>query len=91
MDDIAGRGVGLIMQRNVTKSVKCFDPISRKVMQMDLMTDRSVVSVVVGFASTEQSEGEMKDYYTNIIARLGNADWIFGDCLGDFNAKIGQK
>ena len=60
---VAARGVGLIMQRDVVKSVKCFDPISDRVMRVDLMTERGVLNVVVGYAPTEQSEDEEKDLY----------------------------
>ena len=54
--DVAARGVGLIMQCDAVKSVKWFDPISDKVIRVDLMTERGVLSVVVGYAPTEQSD-----------------------------------
>ncbi len=60
---VAARGVGLIMQRDGVKSVKCFDPISNRVMRVDLVTERGVLSVVVGYTPTEQSEDEEKDLY----------------------------
>ena len=41
--DVAARGVGLIMQCDVAKSVKCFDSISDRVMRVDLMTDKGVL------------------------------------------------
>ena len=49
---VAARGVGLIMQRDVVKSVKCFDPISDRVMRVDLMTERGVLNVVCSWICT---------------------------------------
>ena len=44
MADVAARGVGLIMQLDAAKSLMCFDPISDRVMWVDVMTDRGVGS-----------------------------------------------
>ena len=41
--DVAARGVGLIMQCDVAKSVKCFNPILDRVMRVDIMTDTGVL------------------------------------------------
>ena len=43
MADVAARGVGLIMQLDAAKSLMCFDPISDRVMWVDVMIDRGVL------------------------------------------------
>ena len=87
--DIAARGVGLIMQRDVAKPVKCFHPISDRVMRVDLMTDRGVLSIVVGYAPTEQSESERPILST---VRFGHAkDRLYGDCFGGFQCQNWAK
>ena len=58
--DVAARGDGLIMLR-ATKSVMSFDPVSDRVMRVNHMTERGVLSVVVDHSPTEQSEDEVRD------------------------------
>ena len=79
------------MQRDVVKSVKCFDPISDRVMRVDLMTEKGVLSVVVEYAPSEQSKDEEKDlYYQQLdLAMQKNGSLVI--VLGDFNARIGQE
>ena len=79
------------MQRDVVKSVKCFDPISDRVMRVDLMTEKGVLSVVVGYAPSEQSKDEEKDLYYQQLDLAMQKTGSLVIVLGDFNARIGQK
>lgn len=90
-DRAAAAGVGLAITHDARKAITVFDPVSDRVMRVDIMTSKGLLSVIVAYAPTEQASDETKDdFYRDL---QGTCMETAGKAvvLGDFNARIGRR
>ncbi|XP_030763694.1 craniofacial development protein 2-like [Sitophilus oryzae] len=86
------RGVGILMDENLQKSVKNFIPLSERVILIQLLDRPININIIQDYAPTaEKAEDEIEDFYRQLdqVLRLTKSNEI-NLVLGDFNAKVGK-
>ncbi|XP_030760715.1 craniofacial development protein 2-like [Sitophilus oryzae] len=86
------RGVGILMDENLQKSVKNFIPLSERVILIQLLGRPININIIQVYAPTaEKAEDEIEDFYRQLdqVLRLTKSNEI-NLVLGDFNAKVGK-
>ncbi|XP_060520784.1 craniofacial development protein 2-like [Cylas formicarius] len=85
-------GVGILMNENLQKSMKCFVPISERVALVQILGKPLNINIIQVYAPTaDKPEQEVEDFYKQIdtalkLTRTNEINII----LGDFNAKVGR-
>ncbi|CAF3582803.1 unnamed protein product [Rotaria socialis] len=87
------RGVGILLDKETSKSVKGFWAVSDRVILIKLHDKPFNISIIQGYAPTADYD---EDAVTNFY---GNIDKAYKQCksddiiyvMGDFNAKVGDK
>ncbi|XP_060521344.1 craniofacial development protein 2-like [Cylas formicarius] len=85
-------GVGILMNKNLQKSMKCFVPISERVALVQILGKPLNINIIQVYAPTaDKPEQEVEDFYKQIdtalkLTRTNEINII----LGDFNAKVGR-
>ena len=89
-DGIRRQGVGLILSKAVKNSLISYNPMSERVMSARIHTRHVNISVVVGYAPTEDSSISDKDQFynqlTGVLDKVPRQDILL--LGGDFNARI---
>lgn len=57
--------MGLEFPCSIENNVKFFNPISDRIMRVEFLTDRGVVSVVIAYGPTNQNSEEEKNVFNN--------------------------
>ncbi|XP_030765797.1 uncharacterized protein LOC115889859 [Sitophilus oryzae] len=86
------RGVGILIDENLQKSVKNFIPLSERVILIQLLGRPININIIQVYAPTaEKAEDEIEDFYRQLdqVLRLTKSNEI-NLVLGDFNAKVGK-
>ena len=68
--ELDSRGVGPVIRHNVLKSLKSFDPISKRILRADFLTDRGILNVTVGYTPTERYKDVVTDESINNLMWL---------------------
>ena len=84
------QGVGLVLSKGLKNSLIMYNPVSERVLAARIHSRHINVSVVVGYAPTEDSDAGLKDNFYQQLA--DTFDELPGHdiklLLGDFNARV---
>ncbi|CAF1181210.1 unnamed protein product, partial [Rotaria magnacalcarata] len=87
------RGVGILLDKETSKSVKGFWAVSDRVVLIKLHGKPFNISIIQGYAPTaDYDEDAVTNFYENIdkaYKQCKSDDIIY--VMGDFNAKVGDK
>ena len=88
-DGMAREGVGLVLTPESAKALRCWRPISGRVLEAEFLTQKGALTIIVAYAPTEQAESGDKDaFYLDLDSAMGRAASL-AIVAGDFNARIG--
>lgn len=92
-DDTREKGVGLILTKEMRKSLNNWQPISERIITARFKTRARNLSIIQCYAPTELDSPENKDLFyqqlTHTISKVAKGDIKM--LIGDFNAQVGNN
>lgn len=91
--DVHAHGVGILMRDSVSRSVKGFWPVSKRVMMVKLSAKPIDICVLQVYApTTDHSDEEVEEFYGDVaraLKQVKSGEVVF--VMGDLNAKVGSS